>query len=411
MFSLQYILEIILCQAAFLIFFQLYLSHSATFKTIRYYLLGSFLASFFIPLISIDLYITDPIYGVKLDELVVGNTASEDSSTTSISNVLGWIYFIGTSAFLIRFAHASIRLWRLISLSEKHTYTNYTLVKTAGAVPTSSFFHYLLLNDSVENLNEQEQRMIIKHELTHIRENHSLDILVISVCQIFFWFNPMIYWYAWAIRQNHEYLADQHSADGQRKIYARLLLNEALAYPKLSLTSYFGASSTLKRIMQLATTRKNSWHQFLAIALCGIFITVLFACQKETPQEEVARLAGKDISEPKAESTGKDEPLTIVDQLPEFKGGMEAFFKHVGSQVLYPETAKKEGVEGKVIVEFVVDKNGKVINVKAKNSLGYGLDEAAVAAVQSSPRWKPGRHQGEKVAVKLVLPVTFALDN
>ena len=109
------------------------------------------------------------------------------------------------------------------------------------------------------------------------------------------------------------------------------------------------------------------------------------------------------------ESTIDGPVLTEVDQLPEPEGGMNAFFFYLQENMIYPEDAKKNGIEGKVLVEFVVTKEGEIRDVTILKGLGSGCDEAAISAVEKSDKWNPGVHDGKKVNVKLVLPITFKM--
>lgn len=107
----------------------------------------------------------------------------------------------------------------------------------------------------------------------------------------------------------------------------------------------------------------------------------------------------------------KDEKVfTKVDQKPEFKGGYTTFIAAVMKHIEYPKSASEEGIEGKVFVSFIVEKDGSVGEVSLEKSSGNAaLDEAAITGVQKAPKLIPGEHQGKKVRVKMVLPVDFKL--
>ncbi|WP_420582411.1 energy transducer TonB [Reichenbachiella sp.] len=109
-----------------------------------------------------------------------------------------------------------------------------------------------------------------------------------------------------------------------------------------------------------------------------------------------------DIEEP-------DEVFDIVETLPEPLGGLSAFYLHVAKQMKYPNQARRMGVEGKVYVQFVIDKSGKLTNVHAVKGIGGGCDEEAVRVIQNSPDWSPGKQRGRPVKVRMILPITFKL--
>ncbi|MCV9388118.1 energy transducer TonB [Reichenbachiella ulvae] len=113
---------------------------------------------------------------------------------------------------------------------------------------------------------------------------------------------------------------------------------------------------------------------------------------EEEPEEEVA-----------------DEIFDIVEDQPAPPGGMGAFYKYVGKSMKYPNQARRMGIEGRVFVQFVVDKDGSITEVKAIKGIGAGCDEEAVRVLQGAPKWKPGKQRGRAVKVRMILPITFKL--
>lgn len=104
-----------------------------------------------------------------------------------------------------------------------------------------------------------------------------------------------------------------------------------------------------------------------------------------------------------------DEIFTVVEETAAPKGGMPAFYKYVGDKMKYPAQARRMGVEGKVFVEFVIQKDGSISDVRAIKGIGAGCDEEAVRVVQSAPSWTPGKQRGKPVKQRMVLPITFKL--
>lgn len=104
-----------------------------------------------------------------------------------------------------------------------------------------------------------------------------------------------------------------------------------------------------------------------------------------------------------------DEVFTIVEDQPQPDGGMPAFYKFIGDKLKYPAQARRMGIEGKVFVQFVVDKNGNLTEVQAVKGIGAGCDEEAVRVIKSAPKWKPGKQRGRAVKVRMILPITFKL--
>lgn len=105
-----------------------------------------------------------------------------------------------------------------------------------------------------------------------------------------------------------------------------------------------------------------------------------------------------------------DDVFTIVEETAQPKGGMDEFYKYIASNSKYPEEAKKKGISGRVFVEFIVEKDGTLSNLKVLKGIGYGCDEEAVRVLSSAPAWMPARQRGEAVRQKMVLPMVFNSD-
>ena len=106
-----------------------------------------------------------------------------------------------------------------------------------------------------------------------------------------------------------------------------------------------------------------------------------------------------------------DQVFTIVEDQPEFPGGIAAFYKYVGDNMEYPSQARRMGIEGRVFVQFVVDKQGNVTEVQSVKGIGAGCDEEAERVLRESPKFKPGKQRGRPVKVRMVLPIIFNLSN
>jgi protein TonB len=104
-----------------------------------------------------------------------------------------------------------------------------------------------------------------------------------------------------------------------------------------------------------------------------------------------------------------DEIFTIVEETATPKGGMAAFYKYVGSKLKYPPQANRMGVEGKVYVEFVINRDGSIVDARVVRGIGAGCDEEAARVVASSPPWNPGKQRGKAVRQKYTLPIIFKL--
>jgi len=117
------------------------------------------------------------------------------------------------------------------------------------------------------------------------------------------------------------------------------------------------------------------------------------------------------IEEPKIVEEETEQIFTIVEVTASPKDGLAAFYQSMAEQIKYPSQARRLRVEGKVFVEFVIGKDGKITEVKAVKGIGAGCDEEAVRIIQNSPPWNPGRQRGKPVRQRMVLPIIFKLAN
>jgi protein TonB len=122
-------------------------------------------------------------------------------------------------------------------------------------------------------------------------------------------------------------------------------------------------------------------------------------------QEEASLTAGTKVP------TGNMELYTLdgIENYPEFPGGHSAFIKFLSRNLKYPEMAVEKGIEGKVLISFIIEKNGRLSNIKILRGIGFGCDEEAIRVLEKSPEWKPGIQNKQKVRVAYTLPINFSL--
>lgn len=176
--------------------------------------------------------------------------------------------------------------------------------------------------------------------------------------------------------------------------------------------------------------KSSVWH--IAKALYVVPLAVLAACTFSSPKSEepavkaaenevaevkITRVAGNEIPEVNVMSLLKEQPQVDTspvyeecDQLPEFHGGMNALMRHLVTNIVYPKESMDANEQGRVLVAFVVEKDGSISDVKIAKSSGFDrLDAEAVRVVREMPAWMPGKHEGEVVRARFVLPVNFRL--
>ena len=113
--------------------------------------------------------------------------------------------------------------------------------------------------------------------------------------------------------------------------------------------------------------------------------------------------------EEEEEEVEEQQIFTVVESMPEFPGGRAALMKYLAQNIKYPPYAKEAGIQGRVFINFVVETDGSITNVKVLRGIGGGCDEEAVRVVENMPKWKPGMQRGKPVRVSFNLPVKFTL--
>lgn len=104
-----------------------------------------------------------------------------------------------------------------------------------------------------------------------------------------------------------------------------------------------------------------------------------------------------------------DEIFTIVEEQPSPDGGIKSFYEFVSKNLNYPAQARRMGMEGRVFVEFVVEKDGSLTDIKVVKGIGAGCNEEAVRVLSLAPNWNPGKQRGREVRVRMIMPIMFKL--
>ena len=150
--------------------------------------------------------------------------------------------------------------------------------------------------------------------------------------------------------------------------------------------------------------------ELLFAALASVSL-LLAGCNANPQQTETAAPDASDTATETAAPapTPTDSVYEVTEVMPEFPGGTQALFKFISENLEYPQHAIDGQIEGRVVVQFVVDKTGKVGNIQVVRSIDKLLDQAAIDVVRALPAWKPGMQNGQPVNVRYTLPVSFKL--
>ena len=282
-----------------------------------------------------------------------------------------------------------------------------------------SFFRWIFLPHSILQ-NKNTLTRILRHENTHIRQLHTIDVLLGESMAALCWINPLSWLLLKEIRLNLEYMADEAAIpdEQEKKTYQYLLLDISQSNNELPSAIPFNYSFLKTRIRMINRKRSQTTSVFKYLLILPLFLAIVTANQCCTDQQPLQSEIEKVFPKPsevqtKDSSTTASEtsetPLEVAEIMPEFPGGTEALLSFIKGNLKYPQKAIDEQTEGRVIVQFVIDKTGKVSSPEVIRGVTSELDQAALDIVSALPDWKPGEQDGQKVNVKYTLPVVFKL--
>ena len=344
-----YLLKTIACSAAFYALYYFIFQKEKMLVFNRFYLLGSLVASFIIPLITF----TVTVPKIQQPLVPVDYSAYElNTVPAQISNYNGYdyatmaaivIFAIVSAVLLIRFFINLLKIQKSIRNGEYIPFEQAKIILINEPVIPHSFLNNIFINDDAYKTGKIEEGILI-HELAHIKQKHSWDIIFIELLQIVCWFNPMLYLYKRAIKTNHEFLADeavvQQTAD--RLHYQQLLLQSVYVNNNIPLASSF-FSTTKKRLIMLQKTFKQKravWAGIAVVPLLALlvyFLSTKVYAQKAIPTSLVV------LNETNKESNGLPENIFGLKVTgDENKNFISAEIKFKDGKVINEEISTKE---------------------------------------------------------------------
>ena len=420
---LNYQLQVGICLVLFYIFYKVFLSKETFYKLNRFLLLSLVGLSFALPLLPWgDLWavyglstpaLPSSVFKVELAELSVGAGAE---SLFSGWGILLLVYLVGAGLVWIGVCVEFIKLHQLMKASRLLQKTNgikvLSLPKLAH-VPFSWMSSIFISEEDLAACGEE----ILLHEKAHVYYKHSWDVLLLNLVLVVQWFNPA----AWLLKRElemvHEYQADAYvlrkGIDAQQ--YQLLLIKKSVGSYMFHLANSFNHSHLTKRITMMLKKKSSQWASLklmYILPLVGMIAFVLGCSQTGESLGSTDRDAESALANIQADVHEKpdgQEVLNVAEEMPEFPGGMQELMKYLGASIKYPLEAQKEGLTGRVVVQFVVGKDGAVSNPEVVRGVAPALDDEAIRVVQSMPKWTPGKHKGELVSVKYTLPISFRL--
>ena len=276
---LQYILECIAFQLVFLIIYDLFLKRESFFQWNRLYLIGTYIISMVLPWVKIEAMKTTvpetfQVYPEFLwntnNAVMVANLAEEPSFHIS------WEYSLLFGGMLLSALFFGYKLYQIYALRRKgevQYFKDFTRIIIANSSMAFSFFKSIFLGDKVI---ERDHENILQHELVHIRQRHSYDLMFFEFMRIVGWFNPLVYVYQSRVSELHEFIADAHVAKTHKKEQYQLLLSEIFQTQHISFINQFFKSSLIKkRIVMLTKEKSKKIHQLKYLLLLPLVFGML----------------------------------------------------------------------------------------------------------------------------------------
>ena len=426
-----YQIKVGLCLIAFYLLWKLLLSRETFHRFNRVALLVVMALALVIPWVKLSLETTAPVTQqmVILEELLVspnGAVAQQASPSWSVTGIATVLYLIGMVVAVVWFLHGQWSLHRLLKRGRRESLPGgATLHIIPGNQTPFSYFKHIVINEQDYRDNPRE---ILTHEQAHIDLRHSWDVLFLGLVTLFQWWNPAAWLLSRELRQVHEYEADEAVLNQgvDVKQYQLLLIRKSVGNQLFSMANNFNYQSLKKRIRMMSMNKSSRWNRLRALAVVPVIALALLAfantksvaavvtangqqnravqstMQSPVAVERNAEAQVTDESNPQSETIYKS-----VEQMPMFPGGEAGLLRYLQENIQYPPEAAKNNVQGRVILQFVVDKTGQVGEVKILRSVSEELDAEAVRVVKSLPKFEPGRQDGKPVAVWYTLPVSF----
>jgi len=283
----QYLLESSFCLVIFYAFYHLLLKKETHFQFNRAYLISSALFSLIIPVVNIDFSKASHLTGadqmfpilstVDAFQLGINQTITQQNNALhiSVADVITWIYMAGFFIMALKLASGLFKLFNIINRSPKMKDVDHTLL-ISNDVPASSFFSYIFWQDKHDK-NDEVQKTIMDHEMVHVRQWHSLDVIVMEIMVIVKWFNPLIYLFRNSLKQTHEFIADKYVSEKMmdKVTYASILLTNKAATNLPPATNHF-YGHIKERVKMLSAKKSKTISQLKYLAVIPLAL-VLFS--------------------------------------------------------------------------------------------------------------------------------------
>ncbi|MBL7681965.1 MAG: TonB family protein [Flavipsychrobacter sp.] len=382
---MMYLIQVVAYTGILYLVYALLLRNKPIHAFNRAYLLGAVLLPIVMPFLKLsaltNYFEQNRAINMRLPEIVATGGYEKQVMTQTVN----WGLIAYASVAIVLFAlfiYKRIRLHQVIKRSTRVQEERYTILLNTSYGP-GSWGRYIFLPD--ETINET----IIQHEAAHVYMKHSTDVVLMQILQCLFWPNLFLHAINKELKQIHEFQADA-AVGMDRQQYSELLLSNVFDTCTLPLTHSFNIHPLKRRIAMLKKRKSPMAIVFGAAAILAtgavVFNVVALQSCKAKKWEVM-----------KAQE---------VDKMAEFNGD---YVKFMTENLVYPKEAMDKGIEGKVMVKFIVNEEGKVVYRDIIKSPDTLLSLATIDVLRKMPWWKPAEKDGKKVAVEFIMPVVFEL--
>ena len=434
---LPYFLKVNLALAFLYICYRLLFRNDTFFRLRRAVLLSVYLIAFLYPLLDISIWLSTresvtEIVNYYSTILPLKTVVAADD--TPLSTEADWltiaesymllIYLAGITLLFLRCIIELFTVIRLRLRSPKQLINGTTIYVLPSQEEPYSFFGWIFA--SPESHTPPALEEILVHEKTHVRQLHSIDVILGEIVCILCWINPFAWLLKKEISSNHEYLADEQVmlAGYNKKEYQYHLIG--LEHPEMAIAKLYNNFSVLplkKRITMLNKKRtgrvgKVKYLTLLPLAAGLLLLNNIDAMARIVSRQTTVPVpAEKTMIAPAPEAVSvevatplppdDDKVYEVVDVMPEFPGGETELLKYMARNVKYPAESIKNKEEGSLSLSFIINKDGSLSDIKVVKSLTPLLDAEAVRVVKNMPKWTPGKVKGKVVRVAYTTPITY----
>ena len=392
--------------------------------------------------------------------------ATQTGHHVSLLSILTLVYLAGLVICLFKIAIGVLSSEIICHRRSRTLSDGSRLVITDRNYAPFSWRNYIVIS---RKDYESNGAMIITHEQAHVRHHHSIDLILAQLCCAVQWFNPAAWMLKNSLLEVHEFEADasvlENGFDGRR--YQICLVRAALQGSFATTTNNFANCSTKKRIVMMNRHLSNPWARLrvlLMLPVVAFAIIMASACKNDEIQDSNQKDAvlyesnsnvisglpgvksdadvdvsvngkkvpnimvnGEEVDEKtmamikeliaaqhadaeiEIVESDEEEAFMVVEDMPEFPGGTAGLLEYLRANIRYPAGCKENNIQGRVLVSFVVEKDGSISNTEVVKSVDEELDAEALRVVSKMPNWKPGTQRGEAVRVKYTVPINFRL--